>query len=260
MDTVLIAVTTLSLAMASGMAVVLVKLLREERRRSDARVAALTAMARSPVPPRTDGGPRDYRPTVAAAAPRHQKQEPLGELELRPSPPDVRISQELFADRDRSASWGGRLVVMGALAAVVAGGFFAATAGSTRSSGASARSASDVPVERAPLELRALRHLRDAQGLTISGVVNNPASGAPVSGLVATAFLFGSDGTLLTSRRAPIDLATLAPGQESPFAVTVPVTSDVSRYRIGFRTGNGQVIAHVDKRSPEALASTQEQP
>ena len=45
MDTLLITVTGLSLAMALGMAVQLARLLREERRRSDARVAALIEMS-----------------------------------------------------------------------------------------------------------------------------------------------------------------------------------------------------------------------
>jgi hypothetical protein len=111
-----------------------------------------------------------------------------------------------------------------------------------------------------PLELVALRHKREAESLTISGLVQNPKSGVPQSRLVATAFVFGPDGAFLTSSRAPIDIRTLAPGDESPFVVTVPVNGDVSRYRIGFRTEDGAVVAHVDKRTPDTLASKQEQP
>jgi hypothetical protein len=40
----------------------------------------------------------------------------------------------------------------------------------------------------------------------------------------------------------------------------VPVNGEVSRYRIGFRSEEGQVVAHVDKRTPETFASKQEQP
>ena len=77
---------------------------------------------------------------------------------------------------------------------------------------------------------------------------------APLSRVVATAFLFGPDGTFLTSSRAPLDFTTLAPGVESPFVVSVPVSGAVSRYRVGFRTDDGRVISHVDRRAPESLA------
>ncbi|HMF60907.1 MAG TPA: hypothetical protein VK595_11075, partial [Vicinamibacterales bacterium] len=54
----MIAVTALSLAMAIGMAIVVAKLLRDDRERSDARVAALTAMAAGPLPRQTEISPR----------------------------------------------------------------------------------------------------------------------------------------------------------------------------------------------------------
>ena len=108
--------------------------------------------------------------------------------------------------------------------------------------------------EPVPLELVSLRHLQQAQTLTVTGLVQNPRTGAPLSHVVATAFVFGPDGTFLASSRAPLDFTTLAPGDESPFVVTVPVTGAVSRYRIGFRGEDGRVIAHVDKRGPDALA------
>ena len=48
METLLIAVTVLSLAMAIGMAVLTTRLLREDRARADARVAALTQLSAEP--------------------------------------------------------------------------------------------------------------------------------------------------------------------------------------------------------------------
>ena len=45
MDTILVVVTGLSLAMAGAMGALLVRMLREERRRSDARVALLEQLA-----------------------------------------------------------------------------------------------------------------------------------------------------------------------------------------------------------------------
>jgi hypothetical protein len=110
-----------------------------------------------------------------------------------------------------------------------------------------------------PLELLSLRHAQESQALTVTGLVRNPGTGAPLSRVVATAFVFAADGTFLASSRAPLDFATLTPGDESPFVVTVPVTGEVARYRIGFRTEDGRVLAHVDKRAPEALATTSRQ-
>jgi hypothetical protein len=149
--------------------------------------------------------------------------------------------------------------VIGALAAVATTMVFVVSGRVPRESPAgtpavavrSAPPAADI----APLELRSLHHTEEAQNFVVTGVVHNPRGGAPLSGVVATAFLFGSDGGFLSSSRAPVDFTILAPGDESPFVVTVPVSGRVSRYRIGFRTEDGRVIAHVDKRAPDALAS-----
>ena len=50
---------------------------------------------------------------------------------------------------------------------------------------------------------------------------------------------------------------TLAPGEESPFVIRVPLTSAIERYRIGFRTEDGRVLSHVDRRSPDSIAQKQ---
>ena len=96
----------------------------------------------------------------------------------------------------------------------------------------------------------ALGHERDADRLTIRGVVRNPPSGSHVSGLTAVVFLFSRDGGFLTSGRAAIDASALAPGAESPFVVTVAGAADVGRYRVSFRTDDG-VVPHVDRRDPK---------
>ena len=66
--------------------------------------------------------------------------------------------------------------------------------------------------------------------------------------VTVTAYTFDDKGLFLASGRALIDVTSLAPGDESPFVINVPVTDTVSRYRIGFRGEDGRVIAHVDKR------------
>jgi len=241
MNTLLIAVAGLSLALAVGMGIVIVRLLREDRERSEARVAALSALAGDPVP-----GQRN----ITA---------PLVDLDLRPDAPGHE-SAALFAHRDEPSHWARRFAIVAALAIVVAAALFAASPGSAPPSGTAASSASPETPTFRPLELLALRHSREAQGLTISGLVQNPSSGAPVSRIVATAIVFGPNGDFLASGRAPLDLSTLAAGDESPFVIAVPVEGQVSRYRIGFRTEAGAVLAHVDRRTPDALASRQGEP
>jgi hypothetical protein len=115
-------------------------------------------------------------------------------------------------------------------------------------------SAESHPAAVPPLELLALRHSQDADGLTISGLVLNPRSGVAVSRVTATAFLLDAGGGVLASGRASLDYPTLSPGDESAFVIKIPVTGTVSRYRVGFRGPDGAVIAHVDRR-PDGTAA-----
>jgi len=271
MDTLLVVVTALSLLMAAGMAVVVMKLLREERRRSDARVAMLADWASEEIPPRREwetvhatferaaiapqrapvaASPRDpgplldpgtadlpLRPTAVAA-------DPLLETEARGA-----VTGELFVEGEHPSPWGRRLGVIAAMAIVlVAIGFVL-----FRGAGPTATEARDAAVapagNPAPLELLSLRHAQESQRLTITGLVQNPRGAAPLAHVVATAFAFAADGTFLASGRAPLDFTSLAGGDESPFVVNIPVNGAVARYRVGFRTEDGRVLAHVDKRS-----------
>ncbi len=267
METLLITMTAISLAMAAGLAIVVLKLVGDDRRRSEARVEALAAMSAVAAAPESrpqrsaEIAPAEAvtraTPIAQATAPRLQTQPRLDDLEIRRAEPAVVGFGDLFVEKDQGSPWGRRVWVMGALAAVVAAiGFGIVSLSGTRTPPAPAPSAVQTPAaaEPQPLELMSLRHLQQAQSLTVTGLVQNPRTGAPLSRVVVTAFAFGPDGTFLSSSRAPLDFTTLAPGDESPFVVTVPVTGVVSRYRIGFRADDGNVIAHVDKRAPEALA------
>ena len=99
-----------------------------------------------------------------------------------------------------------------------------------------------------------MRHQRDGTTLKVSGLVRNPAAGAPVNGVTAVVFAFDRSGGFVASGRASLDFSSLAPGDESPFVVAVPNVSDVARYRVNFRTGRG-VVRHVDRRgAPAQLA------
>jgi hypothetical protein len=269
MQTILIVITALSVAIAIGLAIVVARLLREDRERSEARVAALALIAAAPSDEEVGvpytGAAHAFGDSYTHAGTFKHAVEPVPDLDLRSEARDV--APALFSERDPASPWGRRLAVMGTLAAVLAAVLLAATFGG-RHAGvvpapdrvAADRVAADAAPAGIPLELLELRHVRDAETLTISGVVRNPKGAAPVAGLVATAFVFGPEGSFLTSSRAPIRLTTLAPGDESSFVVAIPVHGEVSRYRIGFRREDGRVVAHVDKRTTETFARKQDQP
>src|SRR3954451_4641630 len=238
MHTLLIVLTSLLVAVVVALSVVLARLMREDRQRSDARVAALAMMAADATPY------AEPEPEPAAAtrerietAPRtgrvneHSILEPFPDFDLRPTDSDA--APALFAEHGGQSPWGRRFAVIGTLSAVLAAVLLAATFGGRHHGAPAAGSASATETSNAvPLELLELQYARESQRLTISGVVRNPPGAAPRSHLVATAIVFGADGSFLTSSRTPVDLPTLGPGQESKFTVAIPLNGEVSRYRI----------------------------
>ncbi len=278
------------------MGVLLARMLREERRRSDARVALLSEMAAEPsqvpsyaeieVEParsqRVSSPPRREPQPVTIQAPREPQRviiQPERELatrpsrtlfadrvagdagrdfadfELRPSTDEVPGVHDLFHEQEEPSPWPRRFAVVGGLAAVIAlvvFGWSNVSLGRGDAPPASGQIA-EVAVE-APLELLSLKHAQEEGALTITGLVQNPRAGRALSGVKATVFLFGPNGSFITSGRAPIDFTTLGPGDESPFLIRVPGTAGVTRYRVGFRGEDDRVLAHVDRRTPEAIA------
>ena len=226
MDVVLVSIAGLSLFLAIAMGVILFKVLREDRQRSDARVAALVVASATLEP---------------SAALRDREVESAPALTLGPG--------ELFAVPRESSPWGRRIGVAATVAAVIATAGYVMMPAAATDSAVSASAAQNVP-----LELLTLTHTHQPSGLTITGSVYNPRGAAPVSQVFASAILFGPDGNFLTSGRAALDFTTLAPGQESPFVISVPVTGTVARYRVGFRAADGSVIAHVDRRADGTAA------
>jgi len=105
-----------------------------------------------------------------------------------------------------------------------------------------------------PLELVALGHARETKGLTITGTVRNPASGAKLEGLTAVVTLLDRDGALVSTKDVPLDYRAIAPGEEAPFKVTIPNAGSIVRYRVSFRAGT-DVVPHVDRRVDTKLAS-----
>lgn len=253
----LLIVTLISMLLAAIMSAVAWRIAGDERRRSEARVAALAAGIHG-VPPapvaaqpragrRAEIGIRAEPPRLksmpAVARPRQRWDE---ELELRPG--GAPIAADLFAaPPSRSGSqWIARLgvgaLVFGtavAIAILVGGG-----------SSTAARSANQVAVTaptELPLELVALGHERMGDRLTVRGVVRTPAAGGGRERLTAVVFVFARDGGFLASGRAAVDSPALSPGGESTFIVTVPGASEVGRYRVSFRTDD-QIVPHVDRR------------
>ncbi len=227
MDVVLVSIAGLSLFVAIAMGAILFSVLREDRRRSDARIAAL-----------------------AAASTKFDLPLALSEREAAREPEPVVVrSGELFAVGAESSPWASRFGVAAVLAVVIAAAGYVLLPARMAAPAAAATSAAQPP-----LELLTLTHTQQPSGLTISGTVYNPRGGAPVSQVFAAAILFGPDGSFLTSARAPLDFTTIAPGQESPFVVSVTVSGTVARYRVGFRTADGSVIAHIDRRADGTAA------
>jgi hypothetical protein len=106
----------------------------------------------------------------------------------------------------------------------------------------------------AMLELVSMQHARQGRALTVTGLVRNPRGGVPRSNIDAVVSAFDRKGALVTSGDAGLDFTNLAPGDESPFVVTLRNASGVARYRVSFRTGNS-TLRHVDRRADALQAS-----
>jgi hypothetical protein len=248
----LLLVTIISALLTVIMSVIAWRTAREEKRRTDARVAALAA----------DIHQIDRLRTAV------RRTEP--ELELRREPEMPLHAAGLF-ETTATTRTGPRfgavaaigLLVFAAAAAIVVtlGNGSSATPVASAASHENPRSAGEEaavasprtpvtpasPDEVVPVELLALGHDRDGDRLTVRGVVRNPSTGRAVDRVTAVVFLYNRDGGFLTSGRAAIDSTALLPGGESAFVVVVPGANDVGRYRVSFRTDD-RVVPHVDRR------------
>jgi hypothetical protein len=283
METTLTIIAVLSTTAAFSLGAMLVKMLRDERRRSDARVQSLmdvagvdylAATVREPadklVPSHFHAIPEGHeRPAAKRAKPLTRKapadrRSTFQDLELNPrapEPPSSRAPESvsgidsMFAEPERRSPWPSRVGVAAACAAVVALAGFLLFSDSRN--GGDPKPAEASTVSSAPLELLALGHTAEADGLTISGIVQNPRGGTALADVVATASLFGSDGAVVAVGQAPLDFTQLRPGDESPFVVKVPTAAGVARYRVSFRNGKGAVLGHVDRRGVDPVARRQ---
>jgi hypothetical protein len=287
METVLLAVTVVSLLVAFIMSAAAWRVSRDERARSAARIAALAAAAgdesaasaqhaafaphavtaqHAVSAPHAVAAPqplvvnqtRASAPWAPARVPqfRAESLEPWVKHPVAASTPHAEATHSLgesflgsaVSTPPSSGRQRGLAIAAGLLLlAILTGGYFAMS-----SDDASAvKTAADATTS--PLELVSLRHERRGGTLAITGLVRNPGNGAPVDKLTAVAFLFDPQGGLITSARADVDFTRLGPGDESPFVIALDAPSNVARYRVSFRNDAG-VIAHVDRRGQEPIA------
>ena len=251
MESVLIVITLGSLAMTIALALLLARLMRAERRRSDARVAMLSDLADDAarqqadhVSPEVDWDRGDF---VTHGI---DDFDPADSIGSRPS-------ADLFVRPQARSAWPRRILVAATIALVIGlGAFTLRTTSSNGMPGFAARSTQQTAATQTPglLELVSLKQTQDGGALTITGLVQNPRDGTVLSKVRATALAFAADGSFLASGGAPLDFTVLRPGDESGFVISVPVTSPVARYRVGFRSEDGHVIGHVDRRTSATMA------
>ena len=265
MDTLLLGITVVSLIVALVMSVTAWRLMRDEKQRSAARIAALSAAATADVS--EDPFPQLQTETEKPRAP--WSRAPFDSTDSIATVDSVSLKVGSAQDaeptishssgflgavvEERNTGSGQRSLAIAALAlfAILSGGLV------WMMSGPEGTTAVAVG-PNAPLELVSLSHARQNEKLAVSGLVRNPVAGRPVEKLSAVVFLFDRMGTFVASSRAHVDFLKLGGGDESPFVVSLDAPATVARYRVSFRTDDG-VVPHIDRRgeSPAAMEGAQ---
>ncbi len=279
MDIILLGITVVSLVVALVMSVAAWRLIRDDKARSAARVAALSVAAgaderafappierpvtkapwsRSPIDS-TDFASAKSVSLRAATAPLAPPELPLHQparIEpVRVSEPVVTHASGFLGATEVARDDGGRQKSLAFAAAIL----FCVLAGGLVWMMSGPRGTTSVAVgPNSPLELVSLTHARRNDKLAVSGLVRNPASAKPIEHLSAVVFLFDRMGTFVMSSRANVDYLKLGAGDESPFVVSLDAPATVTRYRVSFRTDEG-LIPHVDRRSASPAPADGEQ-
>lgn len=262
MDAILVTVALISLAMALTMGLASWQLLREQRRRSLARVAALV---------RASSAESATKETCIASDTRLTRPSHVVSVEHR-TQPTTRISERIprAADRDPFASklpeasvehvlfgsettgpppiWPRRFVAIVAFGGLVMMGASAALLPFDRRAAGVPEALSSAESAGPPIELVSLRHTRQGDVLSIIGLVRTAPTGRPARYVTVVASLFDRGGSLLAAGQTTLDFATTGARENSPFVINIPVAGAVGRYRVGFRTERGAVVPHIDRR------------
>jgi hypothetical protein len=258
MDTVLLGITVVSLIVSLVMSVTAWRLMRDDKRRSAARIAALSTdssddgLNQFPESPMVEHA---VEPSVVRAPWKPATPAKPSMPEPTPEPAAMHASGFLGASSGEHDS-GGRQRSL----AVAAVALFGTLSGGMAWMMSGPEGTSAIAVgPNSPLELVSLSHARQKQRLAVSGLVRNPVSGKPVERLSAVVFLFDRVGTFVTSSRAHVDFLKLGAGDESPFVVSIDAPPTVARYRVSFRTEDG-VVPHIDRRGASPTPAEGEQP
>jgi len=269
--TFLLIVTVSSMLVAAIMSVIAWRIAAEERKRSDARIAALAADIHAPAAaaPRVAAQSGSARvqafPSTRPSQMQPQRWDgndlPLRPVEQASAGPILFSGEPSRSSSHRVMAIAGILLAGGAIAFAIVSSRKTATANpaatiatetaATAPAGASATATAAAAA--APLELVALGHDRDGDRLTVRGIVRNPSAGQPQERLAVVVFAFQADGGFLTSARAIIEPLALKPGGESTFVVTVRGAAGVGRYRVSFRSDD-RVVPHIDTRAPPKVS------
>ena len=217
--------TLVSLAVAAVASGIAWRLWQESRARAAARTRALEQA----IIDATDSCAADRRPPESADA------------VLATSSAD----QALFASTFSSDPLPRRLAPVLGLGVIVTG-----VAAALFVVASSLGTATEAPAV-APIELLSMRHVTEYGDFVITGLVRNPEGSEARQGISAVAFLFDDRGGFITTVKAPIDLALLSPGDESAFQLKLPRPADLERYRLSFRTADGAVLPHLDRREAQ---------
>ena len=265
MDTLLLGITVVSLIVALVMSVTAWRLMRDDKQRSAARIAALSAAAaddviEAPFPEVQMVTDRPRAPWSRAPFDSIESAEAADSITLR-MPREEQDTNNSHAagflgavSQERDSGGGQRILAIAAVVvfAILSGGLVWMMSGPEGT----------TPVAvgpNSPLELVSLSHARQNQKLAVSGLVRNPVSGTPVEKLSAVVFLFDRLGTFVASSRAHVDFLKLGAGDESPFVVSLEAPATVSRYRVSFRTDDG-VVPHIDRRGASPAPAEGDQP
>lgn len=256
METMLIFVTLVSVLIAIAACVVAWRSAMAERRRSDARVAALATDIGTPMAASSEAPLADARFDSLIVEPAAHLSAASRVL-LDESPRDVfddagtTAPARMFASTaSQEGSRFGRAIpafATGFLLVVAVVGAIVLVQGATSGSEGASQSAASAAAAH-PLELLSLHHATEDGSISVTGLVRNPVEAVAARRLTAVVLFFGQDGAFLGSGRAPLDFTTLAPGDESPFVVKAPAPARVNRYRVSFRAEDERPLPHVDRR------------
>lgn len=237
MDSLLLALTGLSVTVAVVASTVAWRVTQADRRRRADRIAALTAAAG------LDGGTNalhDFEPAPERA--------PVDGLASAAPATKTGMFGRPAVDSGSGGRQHGLMAAAAAFAVIVVVG-----AATLFVSGRTPAAAHETA--RPPLELVTLSHARTDGQLAVSGLVRNPGHAAAVPGVQAEVRVFDAAGILIATRQATVDVPALAPGQESTFTVPLGEATTAARYRVSF-TAAGTMLPHVDRRTNLPAAVT----